>query len=82
MELNKTQAYIDGHSFDLPVMGKEAFEVLSYFDAKAASKLAVYEYIQLLFDRNPTDVSSLWESLVYDQKEIESQYKNVIKKWM
>lgn len=77
MELNKTQHYLDSHSFD-----DDTIEVLSYHDAKAATKLAVYEYIKSLFDRNPPTTVDLWEMLTEDLNIINKDYKNVIKKWM
>lgn len=82
MELNKTQRYLDEHSTEHEISGGDPYEVLSYYDAKTATKLAVYEYIQTLMDRNPTYIADVWASVVRDKNEIESKYKKVIEKWM
>lgn len=79
MELNKTQRYLDQHSIEQEQPGGDAYEVLSYYDTKTATKLAVYEYIKILLETSNGDLEN---KLVEDKKFIESQYKKVIEKWM
>ncbi|XAI97376.1 hypothetical protein [Leptolyngbya phage Lbo-JY46] len=80
MELNKTQRYLDNHSVEQEQTNGDLFEVLSYYDTKTATKLAVYEYIQRLQECIPSH--DLIKVLEEDKKFIESQYKKVIEKWM